>query len=185
MLEGIIHKSWTSKTKSLYNSRYIIYCTSILGWWSILYKHHWTSQARLLQLNKWMALLLVTGSKHLFSLYGWLTWWPCWWLQKEKPGNAVTQMHHPIPSTSPVPPDAQLFICYVAGIHYLSGIFSFITQINSVYFFLSLGKIVNGLVVPTVSWYSLILFMIPFMIKSRPYPSQDKVSTHEYFTSIT
>ncbi len=32
-------------------------------------------------------------------------------------------------------PDAQLFIRYVAGIHYLSGIFSFITQINSVYFF--------------------------------------------------
>lgn len=57
-------------------------------------------------------------------------------MQKEKPGSAVTQMHHPIPSTSPVPPDAQLFICYVAGIHYLSGIFSFITQINSAYFFL-------------------------------------------------
>lgn len=71
------------------------------------------------------------GSKHLFSLSDWLTWRPRWWLPKEKPGSAVTQMHHPIPSTSPVPPDAQLFICYVAGIHYLFGILSFITQINS------------------------------------------------------
>lgn len=41
-------------------------------------------------------------------------------------------------------------------------------------FFKSLGKIVNSLLVPTVSWYSLILLMIPFMIKSCPYPCKIK-----------
>lgn len=144
----------------------------------ILYEHDWIPYSKIhqLELDWWMnAWHCRWPPKHLFFLRGWLTWWLCRWLQKEKPGSAVTQMHHPIPSTSPVPPDAQLFICYVAGIHYISGIFSFITQINSAFsFFKSLGKIVNSLLVPTVSWYSLILFMIPFMIKSCPYPCKIK-----------
>lgn len=145
----------------------------------ILNEHHWIPQLTLVWwISEWHCSWALEVNTCSSSVSG--------WRGEEKPGCAVTQMHHPISSTSPVPPDAQLFICYVAGIHYLSGIFSFITQINNAHFFFwkSWQNCKQSCCANCVMIFPNLAYDT-FYDKVMSLSLQDKVSSHEYFTSIT